>query len=98
MPAARSTFARRKLDGHAQAFEDADHRLADFREELIDVAGNGHRYRFARPVGRIVLAWCGLVASGCGQSFTGSRFWGTRQGKTLVIPARGTVVQIRAWK
>ena len=54
----------RKHQRHAESLQDADHRFADPRIELIDIAGNEHRHRLALPVGRVVLTRGGLVAEG----------------------------------
>ena len=60
LPAAR--LLGRKHHRHAEAIQDADHRFANSRIELIDIAGDEHRHGFALPVGRVVLAWGRLVA------------------------------------
>ena len=64
----------RKYDRDAKALQDMDHRLADPGIELVDVAGNEHRHGLALPVGRVVLAWGGLVTESCSHvSFTRPR-------------------------
>ncbi len=87
----------RKDQRHAESLQDADHRFADPWIELIDIAGNEHRHRFALPVRRVVLTWRWLVAEGGGHVLS-SRAMRCQEsqlrcGQYPVIPARGTIVE-----